>query len=216
VQNKTFDLSRMLCLTLLVTLSGCATIGGNDDPQAVLIQSDPPGASILIDGQDRGKTPRFVVMPRAYRPRFNLEWHGKTTPVELDTHYRWTKSFWSNLIFLQLAPIGWLTDMLTGGAWEAKDPNIIDLDKSDGRAKATSRPPKTVAIAPPQADSIGIADAGAQALEETLNRGRNGFKVLPYRDTLTTFVGHQYDYDGAPEKQEDRRVLYYKLGADAI
>lgn len=51
-----------ICLALLLTLSGCASIAGNNTRQ-VAVKSYPAGASVLVDNQQYGVTPTIVTLP---------------------------------------------------------------------------------------------------------------------------------------------------------
>src|SRR5262245_33048022 len=53
-----------LAVVLLSMVSGCATVtGGARDPK-VEVTSNPPGATVLVDGQPRGVTPAVVELSR--------------------------------------------------------------------------------------------------------------------------------------------------------
>jgi hypothetical protein len=53
-------LAAVVCL-VAVTIVGCGTLF-NDHPQRVLINSNPAGATISVDGEVRGQTPTEVVL----------------------------------------------------------------------------------------------------------------------------------------------------------
>jgi len=51
-------------------LTGCATIATGPGPEVKMrIASNPPGAKVLVDGQERGYTPLIVGLTRADRHR---------------------------------------------------------------------------------------------------------------------------------------------------
>lgn len=59
---------RMVCAGVVTTFIsmnlGCATVtGGARDPK-VAVTSNPPGATVVVDGQPRGVTPTIVEMSR--------------------------------------------------------------------------------------------------------------------------------------------------------
>jgi hypothetical protein len=57
-------------------LSGCATITGGTRPQKVQIDSDPPGATVFVDGRPCGVTPATVALDRKVEHRIQLEKDG--------------------------------------------------------------------------------------------------------------------------------------------
>lgn len=108
---------------LVVVVSACASIDGRD--QAVLIQSNPSGANIVVDGENVGRTPQYVEISRQRHASVDLEIENQVTTVELASRYRWRDSFFSNFILLYGAEIGWLLDFHTGAAWDVSDSGVI-------------------------------------------------------------------------------------------
>lgn len=199
----------------LTSLVGCASISSDSNHQVIRVRSNPPGAKIWIDGYDAGEAPRLVLIDRKREPSFDLELGKERKHVDLETKYRWGASFWRNFVFLTYAPIGWLVDVATGAAWQAQDPAVIQFKN----AGTTSRPrsessPRTLAIAPPLADSLQLSDTGGEALERELKG--SAVQVKPYQDTLSTFIANDYDFDGRTEDDDERKYLAYRLGTDLI
>ena len=207
-----------LALSLMFALaSGCTTMEASHYTQAVLIQSDPPGAKIISGDQELATTPAFVRLRRSSQPVVELRTGSETRKVDLERNYRWRSSFFSNFIFLVYAPIGWLADYLTGTAWNIHDSPVIALQpdrqlQKNARAWNTRKP--RYAIAPPLAESLDLSDAAGRLLERSIVHSGTKAEIKPYDETLDTFVGRGYDYDGVDS--EDRRELFYDLHVDGI
>jgi hypothetical protein len=60
----------------IAALSGCATVTGGTGPQKVKVESEPPGATVLVDGRLCGVTPTFVALDRKVEHRIRLEKDG--------------------------------------------------------------------------------------------------------------------------------------------
>ena len=135
--------------------------------------------------------------------------------VPLKKSYRWKQSFFPNLLFLTFAPVGWLVDLVSGAAWEAKSPPPLKvrLTPADQALAREPKPKDVIAIAPPLTDQINLSDTGGEAIEAKLKR--SNAEVIPYQTSLSTFLANDYDYDGAPE-QENRAALYHSLGVNKI
>ena len=203
----------VLALAALLA-SGCASL--DSTKQAVLMTSDPIGADVLVKGSDEGTTNRFVMVPRESRPVVRLRTDRGVVDVPLKTRYRWRQSFFQNFVFLTYAPVGWVIDLLTGAAWDIEDPKTQKVAMSARSAWEADDFTTSIAIAPPQAAVLGLSDAGAEAIEESLKSAITGKReVLPYRSTLLKFIGEQYDFDGKPS-DGDMRDIYYSLGTHEI
>jgi hypothetical protein len=215
--------TRLLLLTLLTVLgsgltAGCASLKRSANEQVVLVQSEPPGAMILVGGEERGQTPRFISLKRSRHSEIELASAEGAKKVELEVHYRWLDSFLPNLALWIFAPIGWGVDLLTGAAWEATAPSAISvkLTKKDAQTfSENSRSKKTAAIAPPLSEMMSLSDTGGIAIEEALAKRGNGENVIPFTNSLPTFLANGYDFDGAPP-EESRGQLYHSLGAEKI
>jgi hypothetical protein len=205
-------------------LVGCTTLRPSSLYQAVLVRSQPEGATIIVDGEDVGTTPRYVRLRR--KRQSMVELRSLYAPPEnefkqavpLETHYRWRDSFFSDFIFLTATPLAWAIDIGSGTAWTAENSDPIPVrlspkDLAETRAKAKT---KVVAIAPPYAPTLALSDAGAHAIEAALisAAGKNR-EILAFDDSLPVFLKHGYDYDDSPNAS-DRRDLYYDLDVDSV
>ena len=217
--------SRLILIAGLsaLALNGCATIGHDGRNQAVLIQSTPPGADINLDGKLVGQTPMYVFVPREKQPELSLSRDGETKKVELTTKYRWGASFFSNLVFYVGAPVGWLIDYATGSAWNPQDPKVVSFknDKAvslDDESLDDELPPiKSVAIAPPHADSLELSNAAIPVLKEAIGERQMllQYKLLPYEQSLPQFLHRGYDFDASGDGDE-KRFLYQSLNTEGV
>jgi hypothetical protein len=201
------------------SLAGCASLSRNGGEQAVYIRSEPPGASVEVGGQVVGKTPTFVILDRKRHPDpirlLPPPELKQATPreIKLQTRYRWGQSFAGGFGMAMFAPVSWGVDFLTGSAWQIQDPPPEVLGKIKNPLPPAS---KVVAIAPPVADSLALSEIAASALEDQLQSNRPpGYTVLPYKETLPTFLHERFDFDG-PGNANDRRLFLMESGATII
>lgn len=202
--------------------SGCATIGHDARNQAVLVQSDPPGATIVLDGKTVGQAPMYVLVPREKHPKLTLSRDGISKDVEVETNFRWG-SFFENLVFYIGAPIGWAVDYASGSSWNPQDPAIVSL-KPDQPLSLDEQtlddelpPPKSVAIAPPRAESLELSNVALPVLQDAIRERKNllGYSVAPYEESLPLFLARGYDYDGDGSNDETR-MLYQSLNTQGV
>lgn len=109
-------------LTLLLALSGCATIITGTH-QTVYFKSNPPGADIAIDGQAVGKAPMQTSLSRggSYKVDFKLEGYEPAT-IQTDFTFNWWMV--GNVIFGGL--IGIIVDFVSG-AYLWIDPEHVSV-----------------------------------------------------------------------------------------
>jgi hypothetical protein len=212
------DLSLFALAALAMLLSGCASMSGEGSYQTTLIRTNPPGASIFVDGRRVGQTPEFVDVRRSHRPVIQIDTEKGREDFELPTKYRWSQSFARNLIFLIYAPVGWVIDLATGTAWDIRAATTIPvrLSKNDLSHPKVERQPPEIAIAPPRSSSIVMSDTAGRALEERLLETYSGSsrRVRPYDQTLGTFLESGYEYRTMSEGARQR--LLRDLKADYI
>ena len=229
---------RILAALLVVANFGCASL--KNPAQTIKIATLPAGAHIIIDGDIVGDTPTFIEVPKRKKFKLGIEMPGyEGKEVSLKPRYRWADSFFSNLIFLAYAPIGWGIDLLTQKAWEYEPVPFITLERKaetkisevekkemlEGRnTKLTnvlteedvvSREDTKIAIAPPQASGEIISDELGDKLEEKIRHWYPKEQVLPYSDQISTFYNFEYLYDNmvAPEMRDK---LYFSLKATHV
>jgi hypothetical protein len=191
--------------------TGCALMTGHGRRQVLLVRSDPPGATIITREGVQGVTPKYILISRDQISSLKLEdpsgRQEKTYP--LSGRYRWQDSFVPNLIFLSYAPVGWLVDLLTKSAWQLQDPPVIELKPWPAPKEKTER---VIAIAPPRADSLYLADQVAANLENHARRRYPNDTILPYKETVRYFSKNSYDFDSRPDP-DGWRELHYSLKA---
>ena len=185
--------------------------------QSILVRSEPPGATIVVDGKEVGHTPRYVLVRNRVHPKIELRYGSTEQEVSLETKYQLKDSFFSNLVFLYYAPVGWGLDLLTGKAWSIQDTPVIEIKKLSARPLSVpeTKGPLRIAIAPPKADSIFISDSSANGVERQIPTLIRNVSVQTYESTLPLFLSHGYDFD-TPISEKRRRDLYFALGVDAI
>lgn len=94
----------------LLMFSGCGTLIHGTE-QEVNIQSNPPGASVIIDGVERGQTPVSVELSRKSRHTISVSLFGYNSyQIMVDRKF----SAWA----LLGGPIGILIDDATGGMYK--------------------------------------------------------------------------------------------------
>lgn len=209
-----------VALWAVFLLGGCASMTRDGSSQTTLIRTNPPGATIYLNGKAVGRTPELVEISRGYSPTIELATTGGKKEFELETRYRWGPSFGRNLVFLTYAPIAWLIDLMTGTAWDIRDsdPIPVSLSKADQETpKLVHEPPQSV-VAPPRSSSVAMSDDGGRALERSL---RETFRAKPgvgtvrsYDVTLPVFIEHDYEF-GTSDVSAKRR-LFKALDADYV
>lgn len=204
-----------LIMAAWAILPGCASMNSSGSYQSTLIRTSPPGASIYVGGVKVARSPDFVDIRRKSRPSIEIETASGREEYELPTRYRWSY-FWRNFVFLTYAPIGWITDFVTGAAWDVRDPEVIpvQLAIADAKNPKPARARTEIAIAPPRSSSIALSDAAGRALESKLRAMQSNVNVQPYQNTLPVFVGGGYEYGDT--EGEARRKIQRTLRADVI
>lgn len=188
--------------------------------QTMLIQTVPPGASLYVRGEKVGQSPDFIEVNRSVSPKISVATKSGIREVQLESTYRWSQSFWRNLIFVVYAPVGWLIDLATGTAWENIEPAPIKLElaSDDLKKPKIERTPPEAVIAPPRSSSVAMSDEGGRALERNLrdafSNGESRRTVRPYNETLPQFVFHDYEF--STMKLNDRRRMLKALKADVV
>lgn len=205
----------LLVVGLASGLVGCASMTGEGSSQVILVRSTPPGASIYVDGQKVGQTPDLVELRRSFSPNIELATSSGRQKVDVETKYRWGRSFGRNFIFITYAWVGWFVDILTGAAWDVKDVNssVDKLSEADLRNPKPVRRPSEIVVAPPRSSSVAMSDEGGRALVKTLaEKNETGSAVRPYDQTLRFFDEYEY---GSKEVSRHRRMLN-ELKADYV
>ena len=192
------------------SLAACATVGETDLRQGVLVRTDPPGATVFVDGAAVARAPAYVAIRRGRAPTVEVATAAGRQTAKIETGYRWGRSFLGNACLVAGAPYGWAIDFATGAAWDAKDPAPISVRLSKADREAAARTP-LAAIAPPKSDFLALSDDAGDQIQSALARSRARPRegLLAYRTTLSVFLGNGWDFDGAPS---DPRTPYARLG----
>ncbi len=194
----------LLFLVCLLFVGACASLSREDRHQYVLLQSEPSGVQVFENNKVIAQTPVFLDQRRSFSPELKLTYKNMSQNVKLSTRYDWGHSFWPNLMFFYFAPIGWLTDIITGAAWKLKDPPVVSF-QSKTALKDESQ--NIVAIAPPKASSKVLSDKVALYWEIKLSQIFKGAKVLPYHDTRANFFKHLYNHEQRPGREDEYSIF---------
>ena len=120
----------LACLVFVVTVSGCATImaGG---PDHVPVNSNPPGATVFVDGVPVGQTPMVVTLDREHsRGMIQIQAPGYA-PVIVQRDKEINGWFWANLCIGGV--LGIVIDIVTGDVHRFDDsPIAVGLTPGGG------------------------------------------------------------------------------------
>jgi len=202
---------RFLCLSLGL-LCGCASITERRRHQYVYIQSEPPGAAIYDEGKVIGTTPELVRLRRHRTYTLELQRGRERRPLTLQSNYALKESLGGNLWLLSLAPVGWLTDLLTGAAWNYQDPPPEIFAKSNDRPTK----PLRIALAPPFAGSFSLSDEAARYWEGRFKELYPKATLIPYQNSIETFQEAGFDFDLPTEDLQRLRQALYELRANQV
>lgn len=104
-------------------ISGCASIAGNNT-RTVSVKSDPPGATILVDNQNYGRTPAVINLP-------SYIYGGKSVTLKKPGYEDQTKMVNSKFQPIALLNVlfwpGFLVDAATGNIVKI-DPDNLNLN----------------------------------------------------------------------------------------
>ena len=117
----------ILCLNLMLVLSGCSTVV-NGTTQTISINSDIPGADVEINGQVVGKTPFTGVIKRGKNTQIKISKQGYDVVV-ISPETGIATAFWGNILIGGFT--GSTTDGVSGAVHEYK-PNtfFVNLKKN--------------------------------------------------------------------------------------
>jgi hypothetical protein len=122
---------RILMILLAIVSSGCATIIDGKN-QSVSFDSEPKGATVIVNGRTLGVTPTTVQIEKVKGQSLKIEKEGfKVYETQLSTHLNsW---FWGNIVIGGL--LGSTTDGVTGAMYEY-EPNqyYVTLVSASGGA----------------------------------------------------------------------------------
>lgn len=197
-----------LLLLSTLFLTGCTSLFFNDYKQVVLVQSDPSGAEIFNQtGEKLGVTPAYVKVRRDTRAQLTLKSNeGEIKSITLKGRYRWSPSFFGNLVYVTLAPVGWGIDYLTKTAFQFEYFPAVTFDKNSVGPEPI-RPPVTV-IAPPQSEYLSLSRDAAMIVEQELGKRFPGFQTRGYEKTRPVFNRYHWRNDTKPDEEYLEKILY--------
>ncbi len=192
-------LKRLYLLSALTFLtSACATIGGRDQLVAV---TDKPGAKIKYKNAYVGTTPAIVAIKRENHAELKLEETTTPTTIDYRGEIRWSRTGLGNLLFFTLAPVGWLTDYLSGAIYDMQ--RITPLPQLSTTAESQKM---VIAIAPPQSVHPDLTDEVGAKLESLLQARYPKATILHYYDTYGLFTDEDVDYDEGFDPESELSV----------
>ncbi len=107
----------------VMALSGCATITGGTAPQKIKVVSNPPGATVIVDGRPCGISPTILSLNRKVEHRIQLEKDGYM-PAEADLKPRINPWIFGNVVVGGL--IGVVVDLATDSE-RSLSPSKVDV-----------------------------------------------------------------------------------------
>jgi hypothetical protein len=122
------DMRKAATIIISLVLTSCATIT-NGPVQEVRISSTPPGAVLVIDGEQEGVTPMVVHLYRRLDHEFRIEKSGYITNTgELESHFRFAKWLFGNLF--SFPALGHVIDLAVGSSNTLKPEEVsVELSK---------------------------------------------------------------------------------------
>ena len=119
---------QIIAASLLLLLTSCASILTGSS-RAVLFESNPSGATVVVNGMEQGKTPTTIKVEAEDRVDFRLD-NYRERVVVMDSDF--------NLVAIinGFSIIGWGIDALTGSLKRVNTKYVkVDLEESsDGNA----------------------------------------------------------------------------------
>jgi hypothetical protein len=119
---------QIIAASLLLLLTSCASILTGSS-RAVLFESNPSGATVMVNGMEQGKTPTTIKVEAEDRVDFRLD-NYRERVVVMDSDF--------NLVAIinGFSIIGWGIDALTGSLKRVNTKYVkVDLEESsDGNA----------------------------------------------------------------------------------
>jgi hypothetical protein len=162
------DIAAMFSMVMILAVSGCAT-AINGRTQEVPISSEPPGATVLVDGVNVGTTPTTVMLTRHDSHSVRIEKPGYVI------YEMTTVTITSKWIYADLAP-GLIvpplilirdTDQDMGGAYEVRPTEVyahliaVADDATTTNAPAPSSPGNGTSTSDANQSSSPKNDRGA-------------------------------------------------------
>jgi hypothetical protein len=202
--------TRLIVILMALALFGCTSMQAGNYSQIIRVTTDQPGAVIRHKGKILGITPALIEVRRSRKPVLVVGYPNQdAVQVVVPTRYRWAGSLLANLVFSSLAPVGWMTDFLTGTAWDLKE---VTKAKVPGSAPREVNDKLIIAVAPVIAEDRALSDELGRHLEKSLrqNAKYRNYKVLSYDDSLNHFEDFEFNFEN-PLPQKPPLELFVDL-----
>ena len=144
-----------LLTALVFVLSGCATIvqGGRQD---VLVDTDPSGARVTVNGYDAGETPVILDLKRDEFHRIELALDGyEPVVVRLERDLDFVPAVVGNIFSWGL--LGFAVDYVSGAAYELSPDDLMVALEAEGMSVAPSDDPNAVRVVLLPAEAVEAA-----------------------------------------------------------
>lgn len=115
-------------IALVILLSGCGTLK-HGSTQQIDISSNPPGATVVVDGTEHGITPVTLELPRRTNHTISVSLAGYQN-FQIIVDRKWSK--WAIGNILLGGPIGLIIDHSTGGMYRLSKSQIVAQLQSSG------------------------------------------------------------------------------------
>ena len=143
---------------LLLTAPACATIVQGEH-QSVPIDSDPSGATVLVDGIEMGETPTILSLERGEDHTVVLQRDGyREVTLRLDKDFDFVPTVVGNLFSWGI--FGFAVDYVTGAAYDLTPEQITRTLEAQGTALAPSSDPDQITVVLFSLEDVQAAAAG--------------------------------------------------------
>lgn len=147
---------RILALSfLLVASSGCATIvqGGRQD---VLVDTDPSGARVTVNGYEAGETPVILDLKRDEFHRIELALDGyEPVALRLERDLDFVPAVVGNVFSFGL--LGFAVDFVSGAAYELSPDELMIALEAEGVSVAPTDDPNAIRVVLLPAEAVEAA-----------------------------------------------------------
>ncbi len=113
----------LLTLFFAGCLSGCATMLG-DNSHTVHVTSVPPGATVLLNQEELGKTPFLVSIDDLNRDNVISLRMNEYAPASFPVTVSFQKLAFLNFLQLSYCVFGWGVDYFSGNLYTIENPEI--------------------------------------------------------------------------------------------
>ncbi|WP_412061404.1 PEGA domain-containing protein [Rubrivirga sp. IMCC45206] len=147
--------ARLALVALLVATSGCATIiqGSRQD---VLVDTDPSGARVTVNGYEAGETPVILDLKRDEHHHVELALEGYEPVVfRLERDLDFVPAVVGNVFSFGL--LGFAVDFVSGAAYELSPDELLATLQAEGVTVAPSDDPSQIRVVLLPAEAVEAA-----------------------------------------------------------